>query len=353
MRQIFSLLILLLVFISCTKDDKNEIREFGRENNKYRQSINELETDENPAGIAGNPNEEISFLEAEVIDDRVRLRDWQTLDSEILGYLNTGEQVKILQRGRKNKIETLEDYWYRVEMNDGKKGWVFGAYLGLKEPAGRFMLLEEYGMISMNDIEYAGIEKLTSIKQILDKLSEKQIKEIWALRIEESIIESFNGIERFTKLKQIRIKNSVMNNFIELVLPYSGEEGIWLFINNTQIENLKSLGNLQNIFLLSLDGCRIKNMEYTDFPKGLQYLSLNNFFEFRCLTEKIPETIHGIYLEDNGIKTINDIEFLRNYPELERIFIQGNEIPIEILEKEAVKWRPKRLVFLEGDDGSL
>jgi hypothetical protein len=63
-------------------------------------------------------------------DDRVRIRGLPGLSGEILGIVNRGDKVKILETGaEKQKIGDLESAWYRIRTEAGTEGWVFGAYV--------------------------------------------------------------------------------------------------------------------------------------------------------------------------------------------------------------------------------
>ena len=67
-------------------------------------------------------------------DDRVRVRSDNSLNSDTLGHVNTGEGVIILDRSEnKQKIGDMEDYWYKIlSKTTYIKGWMYGAFLGLK-----------------------------------------------------------------------------------------------------------------------------------------------------------------------------------------------------------------------------
>jgi hypothetical protein len=63
-------------------------------------------------------------------DDQVRLRGGPYLESVIITHLNRGEKAGIIDRTtKKERLENREAYWYRVRLQDGRDGWVFGAYV--------------------------------------------------------------------------------------------------------------------------------------------------------------------------------------------------------------------------------
>ncbi|AEE16455.1 SH3 domain-containing protein [Treponema brennaborense] len=67
---------------------------------------------------------------AAINDSRVRVRSEPNLKCETLDYVNKGDSVKILDRSTdKQQIGDMNDYWYNVELQNGTKGWVYGAYI--------------------------------------------------------------------------------------------------------------------------------------------------------------------------------------------------------------------------------
>jgi hypothetical protein len=66
-------------------------------------------------------------------ENRVRVRAYPTLDAEILGHLDKGDRVEVLERsGRRESIGTMNDFWYRVQKADGLQGWSYGYFIDLK-----------------------------------------------------------------------------------------------------------------------------------------------------------------------------------------------------------------------------
>jgi hypothetical protein len=73
---------------------------------------------------------EKDYIIADINDDRVRVRSEHGLDSETLGYVNKGDEVKIYERGKeKQQVESMNAYWYRVKTAEDQEGWVYGAFL--------------------------------------------------------------------------------------------------------------------------------------------------------------------------------------------------------------------------------
>ena len=65
-------------------------------------------------------------------DSRVRMRAAPDLGAATIGYLALGDPVEVIARSQeRQKVQDLNDYWYRVRGPDGKDGWTFGAFIDL------------------------------------------------------------------------------------------------------------------------------------------------------------------------------------------------------------------------------
>jgi hypothetical protein len=65
-------------------------------------------------------------------DSGVRFRENYGLAGNIIRTFNKNEEVNII--GISPAVEVIDghyQYWYQVKTNDGKTGWVYGAYLGI------------------------------------------------------------------------------------------------------------------------------------------------------------------------------------------------------------------------------
>lgn len=63
-------------------------------------------------------------------DNRIRVRAEPSLEGNILGMLNLGAEVRIIDRSReKQKIGSQEAFWYKVENEKKITGWVYGAFI--------------------------------------------------------------------------------------------------------------------------------------------------------------------------------------------------------------------------------
>jgi len=73
-------------------------------------------------------NKIISYIN----DDNVRIRSNPNINSDILGLLNMGDCVTVIDASsEKFAISNYDDYWYKIITNDNITGWVFGRYIEL------------------------------------------------------------------------------------------------------------------------------------------------------------------------------------------------------------------------------
>lgn len=67
----------------------------------------------------------------------VSMRENPNLGAKILATLKKGVAVDVVDRSSMTlKVQQSEDWWYKVRLEDGSSGWVYGAYLDLKEKQG-------------------------------------------------------------------------------------------------------------------------------------------------------------------------------------------------------------------------
>jgi hypothetical protein len=66
-------------------------------------------------------------------DSKVRVRAYPTLEAEILGLLDRGDRVEVLERsGLQESIGEMNDFWYRIRTADGLSGWSYGHFIDLQ-----------------------------------------------------------------------------------------------------------------------------------------------------------------------------------------------------------------------------
>lgn len=72
------------------------------------------------------------FAKDFITGDNVRLRE--TPNGKVIANLNKYETIQILEKSKdKSIINNISEYWFKVNTNSNKVGWVFGYYISSKE----------------------------------------------------------------------------------------------------------------------------------------------------------------------------------------------------------------------------
>ena len=91
------------------------------------------ETEPKMVRLPGTPVLALESRWGVVSSNYLRLRANPTKTAEVIDGLTKGTVVEILTiTEKKETIEEETDYWYRVDLG-GVKGWLFGAYLEIRD----------------------------------------------------------------------------------------------------------------------------------------------------------------------------------------------------------------------------
>jgi hypothetical protein len=83
---------------------------------------------------AGSSELDSQNPQATVINSRLRVRSLPSLEGEMLGMLEIGEAVTILEKSEQElNIGELTDFWYRIDNGNGLVGWAYGAFLNIED----------------------------------------------------------------------------------------------------------------------------------------------------------------------------------------------------------------------------
>jgi hypothetical protein len=86
-----------------------------------------------PALLAKDPDKYIR-ARAKSTTDRLRLRSGENLKAKVVGYVDKGEEVAVLNYlPEEIKIDGLTSYWYYIYTKKKIFGWVYGGYLSFPE----------------------------------------------------------------------------------------------------------------------------------------------------------------------------------------------------------------------------
>lgn len=126
MKKLYVISLTLAVFIiSCNSasDNKNDNADIKKSAEKETVEETEKESD-------------VLVIEGENIWVRNK-----PSTGEVVMKLNNGDKCKIIEKGKKEQIRDMVDYWYKISYND-KEGWVFGSQTNLK--TGEQPVLEDF-----------------------------------------------------------------------------------------------------------------------------------------------------------------------------------------------------------------
>jgi hypothetical protein len=192
----------------------------------------------------------------------------------------------------------------------------------------------EEGNLFPKDLAALGLEDLTSISQVLDKLSGEVIESISKIHITTPTLNDFSGIESFAALEYLELFNVNVRDLKEISLSQNLKG---LTIYNAKIESLEGIGGLHNLYFLGFEGSEIRDYKSIASSDNVTILVLDNFKEYRELLQYMPDTVEQLHLENNGIKSLSELEFLRERKNLKRLLIKDNLISQEEL-LENCKW---------------
>jgi hypothetical protein len=186
----------------------------------------------------------------------------------------------------------------------------------------------EGGDLFPEDLAALGLKDLTSISQVLDKLPGEGIKKMSKIHINTPTLEDFSGIESFVALQYLELFNVDVKDLKEISL-LRNLEGLTIY--NAKIESLDGIGDLHKMYFLGFEGSEIRDHQSIASADNVKILILDNFKEYRELLKYMPDTVEQLHLESNGIKSLSELEFLRERKNLKRLLIKDNLISVEEL----------------------
>jgi Leucine-rich repeat (LRR) protein len=186
----------------------------------------------------------------------------------------------------------------------------------------------EDGTLFPKDLSALGLEDLTSISQVLDKLSGEVIKKISKININTPTLVDFSGIESFVALEYLELFNVNVKDLKEISL-LRNLKGLTIY--NAKIDSLDGIGGLHKLYFLGFEGSEIKDHKSIASSDNVTILILDNFKEYRELLRYMPDTVEHLQLESNGIKSLSELEFLHERKSLKRLLIKDNLISMEEL----------------------
>jgi hypothetical protein len=165
------------------------------------------------------------------------------------------------------------------------------------------------GQIQEYELNYMGLPRPASLKEISTRLTDVERKKITSISIYNGInINRLDGIELFPALEDLRIYNSKIKNLNDIQKKYLNIKR--LLIESNEMEDISNIIYFENLDILHLFSFeKIKSFPDITRLKKLRWLNLYNCkgINFNNIAEKLPLGIKMIGLRDCNIKSLNDI----------------------------------------------
>ena len=194
-----------------------------------------------------------------VLDENVNLRDDSNLNSNIIGRLNKGDAVRIIENTNVSVIsENIKDYFYKVETTIGA-GYVFGGYISDISENINFFGKNYIFFSKQFDIKYLFPEKISHdvFYSVFHRMSDNEQRLIrqWYDNTEDReffvnnyFIESFEVAQRLDVIMSkyfSGIEKSRESNFTKVTFYAKGEsEIIEKTIYSTIVLDIKIYNNI-------------------------------------------------------------------------------------------------------------
>lgn len=299
-----------------------------------------------------------------ITDTRVRLRSEPNLQSETLDHLDTGDRLIILDKSaEQQQIDTMTDYWYKVQAEGYPEGWVYGAFVDYEivweDPAS-----EEYAKNIL--------DKADGIIMKSDLAGSTEFKYVTILNKEVAISNEKNPIN-----VDILKKAFSYDGIVDLMTGKHPEDFVSLEYLNS-IESVKKLTIVENTvkrYILTYKngmvltdsyytrGSDTRALEYDDKGKLIKAGRATFTYPQELQTDQVIERLY--YAEEwHQIKSISSTERYRLIEDgfeayssrvvnsrasygISRKYIYKDGLLIEIKEKEIQYQRPIELGYEE------
>jgi Leucine-rich repeat (LRR) protein len=327
-----------------------------------------MQIDDAEVAVASvNPQEKTGLVEDDVtriVEGKVFLYLSPDKDSDIMAELAPNTPVTVLDcnNNTHRKINDIKTIWCNIRLPSGQEGWV--PIENIIFPGKTNFDLKYDNVITAADIRMMGINIFNAFDQLVEKMSLEKIEGIISIGINSIETINFDGIEKFIGLETICFKNCTINSFgrlgernlrelsfdqcqIKSLYELSGLNSIYVMIlRDCNIKSLSNLAYFQNMNYLNMEGLVVENFENFNLPNSLKSIDLSNFKEYKSLINNLPKEIEQIYLEKNKIRSLSEIEQLKNLPRLSRVFLAGNDIGEDEKMNALINWRPIELIWV-------
>jgi hypothetical protein len=178
-----------------------------------------------------------------------------------------------------------------------------------------------------DDFISLGLTNFQKMSQLIARLPPEVLPTIGKIIIDFPGVEDFKGIEAFPELRNLHLS---FVDFSDLTDIAAAKILDWLYITDSKLQSLSGISNMNKLYVLNLNGTTLADIESgKDMPPSVEILSLNRFEKYKEFLEYVPDTVEMVYLQENGINSLSEIEYLQDRKNLKCIDIWRNNVSEE------------------------
>jgi hypothetical protein len=350
--------IFLILLVSCSKSTKQP-----------EHITDSVTTESTLTTETANTEEDFLLFQGYINDNNIRIRSNPNTNSDILGLLNTGDFVSVINiSNHKTTINNSNKHWFKITTNDNITGWIFSEYFDFIKNETNLSIFEKNINIE-NCTKISGII-VPNINNISFGINDddppwEPIKENYIRTIWDGVqVVLKNDIPANDDIKLIAINNNceyIYNMDLQKIIPNQDSNKILGYYENIKFENKFWLSNgsdwqfriisntnsifEQNISIGQETSLLFDKIDDTPFIiNHLRYVNLHKQYTYRYKKDNTDILIlyyspdYGVYepvlylIPDNiENKDYIDIVISFNSEEIKGIYFLGryafNEIP--------------------------
>jgi hypothetical protein len=198
------------------------------------------------------------------------------------------------------------------------------------------------GSLVPDDFISLGLTNFKKMSQLIARLPPEVIAYTYKIIIDFPGIEDFKGIEVFPKLQSLVLSSVEFSDLTDIAAAETLE---WLYLTNSKLQSLSGISRMNKLYVLSIEGTILADIESVKgIPSRVKGLNLSRFKEYKEFLEYVPDTVEELYLQENGINSLSEIEYLQNRKNLETIYMWGNNLSREDV-GDILEWGHIHLIF--------
>ena len=205
-----------------------------------------------------------------------------------------------------------------------------------------------------NDFKEIDVSNIRTFQEVLDTYDKINLSEIEIVCLSNLILNSFEGIEKLENLTSLSISNCKINNFNSIYFPPCNEYNL-LMINSPDIwisdsivlsfNGLDKIENLNSLLITESPlhtGKTLTEIDSINFPSNLKLLSLTGNKQYNFYLSKLPKNIEVLSLASTEV-TEDELIYLKKYNNLKSIYLRDSKVLKDLTEEEFINLKEKML----------